>query len=167
MSLLYVTTSRNASDASRQLAEWLEILLGAISENRGRRSLDEVVWRAKMHGRTRIVFVADRGGHAGELAFYDAQKGWLPTLVRLDSVELTEPSGRAYRKPVRMSGRNAAVFRDLFAFEPVEEEHTDFIELRADAAKLTFWHSQLQIGPTLTYRLEELRGAPPEEAATE
>jgi rRNA maturation protein Rpf1 len=86
MSSLYITTSRKPSALARKLIKILAIILHAKRENRGKRSLDEVVARAENFGRRRVAVIFERNGNPYSLNFYE--DGWLEPEVRMKSFKI-------------------------------------------------------------------------------
>ena len=57
MTSLYISTARKPTHGTRILAKALSRLLKAEYENRGKRSLSDIVQRAENLGRNRIAFI--------------------------------------------------------------------------------------------------------------
>jgi len=94
--MLYVTTSRKPSQQTRSLARWLARFLSGECENRGKRSLAEIVERAGNAGMKRLLFVYEFHGNPSELSFYE--EGWLSPVLKIKSVEMPE------KQSVRLKG---------------------------------------------------------------
>lgn len=93
MSSLYVTTCRHPTPGTRRLVKWLAALLGAKTENRGKRSFDELLSRAEAFGCKRLLFVYESHGNPSELRFYEGE--WLG-VVPIKSVGMPTEKPRQY-----------------------------------------------------------------------
>lgn len=93
---LFVSTSRKPRQETRKLAKWLARFLGE-TENRGKRSVDEVVARAENKGFKRLVFVYERGGRPCELVFFENK--WLEPSLRVKGARYPEKGGGTTRIP--------------------------------------------------------------------
>ncbi len=74
MSNLLVTTSLTASNETKQKARQVARKLKGIFTLRGRKSLEDVVKRARKLGAERIAFVQEKNGVADKISFYE--DGW-------------------------------------------------------------------------------------------
>jgi hypothetical protein len=139
VSNLYVTTSRKPSVQTRKLARWLERLLGAACENRGKRSVEEVVARAAERGLSRVLFVHEARGNPSELVFRDEARGWLEPSIAISGVVMPERSKRVRvpkevkAKPLDAAGEKIAA---LFGLEDAIEEEEKEEEKEGEALAL-------------------------------
>ncbi len=78
--MLYVTTSRKPSVATRKLARAIATLAGGECENRGKRSVQEAVERAQARGFKRLALVYENHGNPSEVLFLE-KENWLGRIV--------------------------------------------------------------------------------------
>lgn len=83
---IYLTTCRKPTQGTRKLAKFFERFFGWAYENRGKRSLEELVAKAEENGLSRLAFVYESHGNPSEIAFYE--DGWLQPRVLIMSFEL-------------------------------------------------------------------------------
>jgi rRNA maturation protein Rpf1 len=101
---LFVSTSRKPSAQTRKLARWLARLLGAGTENRGKRSVEEVMRRAAARGFSRVLFIHEAKGNPSELVFRDENEGWLEPSIAVSGVVMP-PEGKRARIPKSVSAK--------------------------------------------------------------
>lgn len=82
--MIYITTSRKPSQLTRRIARYLGRVFGTY-ENRGKRSMAEIVARANTAGYTRIMFMYEKKGNPSELSFYEDE--WLEPLIKIRGVK--------------------------------------------------------------------------------
>ena len=131
---IYVTTSRKPSQGTRSLARWLARFLGGECENRGKRSLAEIVERAEAAGFKRLLFVYESHGNPSELSFYE--EGWLSPVLKIKSVELPEKKpGRITPGEVRIVAEDemGKKMAPLFSVEDSVEKNAVEMHLSRDA----------------------------------
>jgi U3 small nucleolar ribonucleoprotein protein IMP4 len=95
---LFITTARKPSQQTRKLARWLETLFDAEYENRGKRSVDEVMQRAASAGYSRVLFIHESHGNPNELVFRDGNEGWLEPSIAIAGASIPE-RGKRRRLP--------------------------------------------------------------------
>jgi hypothetical protein len=78
--VLYVTTSRKPSPATRRLARALATFFGGEVENRGKRSIPETVERASAKGYSRVALVYESHGNPCEIALLEPEN-WLGRIL--------------------------------------------------------------------------------------
>jgi len=71
---MYITTSRNVSRSTKVFAYNLANFLNSVYENRGKKSIDDVMARAESLGFNRIIIVSEQKGNPRKLAFLDSEK---------------------------------------------------------------------------------------------
>jgi len=150
MSQLFVTTSRKPSVLTRKLAKALAGLLGAETENRGKRSFGEVVERAETQGRTRIIAIYEKKGNPESLNFFE--NDWLSPVVVIQSVIF--PPQEAMRLPqvgvVTTKDEEGKKLEKLFA---LGEGHAGLqldptgVEMELSGKKIAFYLDGKQVGP--------------------
>ncbi|MGB9577076.1 MAG: hypothetical protein ACP5O3_01430 [Candidatus Micrarchaeia archaeon] len=146
MSSIYVTTSRKPSQLTRRLARWLELLLAAEYENRGKKSFDEVRERARTLGLKKILFVYERNGNPDRIAVWDAD--WREPEIRLRSV-VFPPKSR-----VEVPRETKVVAEDEFGEKvakllDLREPEGEFVEARVSSKKICFSFNGEEIGPKI------------------
>jgi rRNA maturation protein Rpf1 len=93
---LYITTSRKPSVLTRRLVHWLVALLGAKSENRGKRSIAEIVERADALGISRVLLIGEDHGNPRKFAFLEGNE-WRPSLI-LSGIIAPEDKPRLFKQ---------------------------------------------------------------------
>ncbi len=158
--MIYVTTSRKPSQATRRLAKWLALLFGGESENRGKRGVGEVVERASRKGFLRVLFIYEAKGNPSKLVFFDEEKGWLePEIIivgaNIPVVKGARLPGRARMVAVDKGGK---VVEELLGSKAIEEGE-DFVEVKASAREIFFEYGGKRVGPVLKTRVGRGMGA--------
>ncbi len=127
---LFITTARKPSQQTRKLARWLETLLHAECENRGKRSVEEVMRRAATAGFSRVLFIHESHGNPSELVFRDENEGWLEPSIQLSGASIPERGKRrrlpkeVKAKPLDSAGEKIA---GLFGLETLPGEEEELI----------------------------------------
>ncbi len=140
---------------ARKLCRWLELLLGAECENRGKRSLQECVDRAEAKGFKRVLLVYEAFGNPRKLVFLEREK-WLGKIV-LSGVKL--PEGKQSRVPegvrggVALDGKGRDVLA-LFGLAPGK----GVVELVAGGGEVSFKVGGVPRGPVLVVAGVEVLG---------
>lgn len=145
--MLYVSTSRKPSLPTRRLSRWLEIFFGGECENRGKRSVEEIVARAEAKGYKRILLVFESHGNPSELVFLE-KENWLGKIV-LRSVAF--PKEKSLRIPQSASRGGAALdvagekMLSLFGLK----QKSPRVLLRASSSQISFSLDGIACGPLL------------------
>ena len=113
-----VTTSKAARGPAVRLGMRLASLLpGAVFERRGKKSVEDVIGRARLQGKKRAVFVHERAGSVSALEFARVRASnweWLGSPRKVAGVAYGR--GRVGRAVccVSFAGAKAAPYADLF-----------------------------------------------------
>jgi hypothetical protein len=147
---LFISTSRKPSASTRQLAKWLELLLGAKYENRGKQSVEEVWNRAKALGCRRVLFIYERKGNPSEMIFFH-DGVWLKPELEINGV-VFPPEGTPHVRPggVRFVSLNAEGERiqKLFDIKMPQHWRVDFC---AGTKEMFFRQDGNKVGPLIKY----------------
>ena len=73
---MYITTSRKPSDSTRVIARNISSFLNSTYENRGKKSVEDVVSRARLLGFRRVMVISESKGNPNKLSFISVDKGW-------------------------------------------------------------------------------------------
>ena len=91
----------------------------AVCENRGEKSVEDIVDRARLLGKTRVVFIHGKGGKASGMHFARVRAAsweWLEPAVKLDSVRFAAVPP-APPDCVVLKGARSGMWRELLAVE--------------------------------------------------
>ena len=138
---LFITTSRKPSAQTRKLARWFARLLGGECENRGKRSVDEVMQRAAAQGFSRVLFIHDKNGNPAELVFRDEAEGWLEPSIGVSGTVIPEKgSGPRVRATdeVKAKTLDSAGEKIAALFGLSESSNEDALVLIAGAKEIFF-----------------------------
>ncbi len=149
---LFVTTSRKPSAQARKLSRWLATLLRAGTENRGKRSVEEVVSRAAAQGFSRVLFVHESHGNPSELVFRDEKEGWLEPSIALSGTVVPERCKRVrLPKEVKAKALDSAgdkIMR-LFGLEKAGDSEFEVLTMVASSREIFFEAGGERVGPAL------------------
>ncbi|NUN11743.1 hypothetical protein HUU53_03800 [Candidatus Micrarchaeota archaeon] len=141
----FVSSSRKPSVPTRQLCKWLERLFGGEYENRGKRSVEDVVQRAEEKGFTKVLFVYESHGNPSELVFLDEGE-WVEP-IRIKSVVFHESNARVKKVGSAESSNDAKKLMALFG-EFDSSGSKAFFSLE----KIYFEQDGKKIGPELVLK---------------
>ncbi|VVB73358.1 putative Brix domain-containing ribosomal biogenesis protein [uncultured archaeon] len=142
---MYITTSRKPSDSTRVLARNISSFLNSTYENRGKKSIEDVVSRARLLGFRRVLIISESKGNPNKLSFISIAKGWdwmsPEILFSVATSQLKEKIGRIGKDAfVHAKNKDLA---DLFgAPEPATDDtvtvsiQNDSIAFKYEAKKL-------------------------------
>ena len=132
---MYITTSRKPSDPTRKLARLVANFIGTY-ENRGKKSIDEVVTRADELGDNRIMMLTERQGNPNSISFISIGKewDWIGPEIMISFDPSSIPRIGKLGKDVKYSGDKK--YSGLFDFhEPYTD---DMVELSMDDRQISF-----------------------------
>lgn len=132
---LFVSTSRKPGQETRKLAKWLARFLGE-TENRGKRSVEEVVARAENKGFKRLVFVYEKGGRPCELAFFE--DGWLEPGLGVRGVKYPERGKARMPEDLVVVADDEAGEKMKELFGGFDEPEGEPVEMHLSKKKLYF-----------------------------
>ncbi|PIT85361.1 hypothetical protein COU36_03680 [Candidatus Micrarchaeota archaeon CG10_big_fil_rev_8_21_14_0_10_59_7] len=133
---IYVTTSRKPAQGTRSLARWLARFLGGECENRGKRSLAEIVERAETAGFRRLLFVYESHGNPSELSFYE--EGWLSPVLKIKSVELPAKQSVRLKGEIRVVAEDEMGRRMAPLFSVEDSVETSAVEMHLSREAVVF-----------------------------
>ncbi|MEM3400135.1 MAG: hypothetical protein QXP42_04870 [Candidatus Micrarchaeia archaeon] len=142
---MYITTSKNPSPLSVKFAKRLALLLFSVYENRGKKAIEKVVARAKLHGMRRALFVYEKNKMPHSLVFMQLNGEW-----KWLKPEIAVKEFKFYRLPkyfgdgIVLSKKTAPKFRKLFDFSPIDSD--DVSELAITKTKIYFLYRKKKIG---------------------
>jgi len=118
---MYITTSRKPSQKTRRLAKFLSKVFLSIYENRGKKSISEVVARADSLGEKRVMIVKEHHGNPSVLSFISIgpraeEWGWLDPEIRITVEEIPDPP-EIDAEGVMLEGKDKEKYQHLFGFE--------------------------------------------------
>jgi len=117
MGILF-TTSKGPGAGARNLCRCLaEMIPGAICENRGEKSVEDVVGRARLFGKGRICLIHGKAGKPSEMHFARVRAnswGWLEPVFTIKSAKLCKPICQE-PESITLKGAAAEEWRSLLA----------------------------------------------------
>ncbi|MCD6522311.1 MAG: hypothetical protein J7K68_01060 [Candidatus Diapherotrites archaeon] len=145
-----ITTSRNPSRRTRTLTKDLCIRIpNSKQENRGKKSIDDLVDIARKHGLERIVIVTERKGNPGKITAIKVTEWdweWHPNVIILSGVKLIREFKQAFRERIdALSVHDSIGVSDIFG---LEDEESDMV-LTADETRITFTFMGREVGPLM------------------
>ncbi|MCX6777785.1 MAG: hypothetical protein NT157_02775 [Candidatus Micrarchaeota archaeon] len=144
--MLYATTSRKPSVYTKRLCRLLcSLLPGSVYENRGKKSVDEVVARTRSLGCPRIlIFSEEHGNPRGIRAIKtNGEWAWDTREIIIGSLILGEKT-KTPRGSICVSGPNSKLFSEIFQIGDSGEDgpDSDSILLHAGPKKISFEYSK-------------------------
>ncbi len=100
MASIYITTSRKPSVLTLRLAKALALILNARKENRGKKSLDEIVAKSENFGLARVLLIYESHGNPSSLNFYEDK--WLEPEVKVNHYKLAYENGEKLPKTLKV-----------------------------------------------------------------
>jgi hypothetical protein len=143
--LMYITTSRKPSDSTRVLARNLSSFLNSTYENRGKKSVEEVVSRARQLGFRRVMVISESKGNPNKLSFISIDKGWgwmSPELLfSVSTAQLKERVGRLGKEvSVHSTSKDLA---DLFDLPEPATDDTITLSIQNDSITFKYGPKKL------------------------
>lgn len=137
---VFVSTCRKPRQQTRSIAKLLALLLDSKYENRGKRSVEEVVSRAAHAGFTRVAFLHEKHGALSSIEFYDREKGWLPEVIAVRKAETFEVKSRIPKELVfEAEGAGGRKMAEVLQLEQSEVGGLDnCVAASLSSAKLVF-----------------------------
>ena len=115
MTSIYISTARKPTQNTRILAKALSRLLKAEYENRGKRSMSDIVQRAENLGCRRLAFIYERHGSPTRIAFYE--DGWLPEEIRIKHFEVLKGKRMEGALHIEAADKGGEKMQELLAIE--------------------------------------------------
>jgi hypothetical protein len=146
----YVSTSRKPSVRTRKLARWLPILLGGKSENRGKRSVRELVSRAEKNGLPKLLLVYEDHGNPSQLWLLD-EEDWRACVNISVKKDKSVPKGkRVNSRMLTGSGKVGRKIAELLSSdEPEEEPAGRLLEINCTDSGICFSLDGKRVGPSI------------------
>lgn len=131
---MYITTSRKPSELTRRVAKNIAHLIG-LYENRGKKSVKEVVSRADDLGYSRIMVISEAKGGPSSLTFISNENEWewLDPEVLIKVHGEVPVIGRTSRKPVYIGPEK---YSHLFDFQDPGTD--DVVEVEMSDKQIIF-----------------------------
>jgi hypothetical protein len=135
---MYITTSRKPSDATRKLARLLSNFLG-IYENRGKKSIADIVTRADELGYSRVVMLSERRGNPDSLSFIKVAEewSWMDPEIMI-SVKQPTPEMSRIKKQAKYIGDEK--YSDLFDLQ--EPDTDDIATVKMDDKRISLSYNK-------------------------
>jgi rRNA maturation protein Rpf1 len=146
---MYITTSRKPSDTTRRLARTIANFIG-IYENRGKKTIEDVVTRADELGENRVMIISQSGGNPNSLSFIsvDGEWGWLePEIIFSVKLPLTKIRRLGNQKEYQGDKK----YSNLFDFH--EPDTDDVVSVKMNDKIISFVYKKLN----LELKIKELR----------
>lgn len=142
---MYITTSRKPAAATRVLAGNLASLLNGDYENRGKKSIDEVVERARFLGYRRVMMIGETKGNPNRLSFIRIGRSWEwlnpEVMFSMPTSQLKERI-RPLGKDVELISSNKEVGP---LFEIPEPTTDNITKLSISADRITFFYDRKRL----------------------
>ena len=136
---VYITTSKNSSQKTKTLCEALSsVLPSSTHERRGNKSIEQIFMRAKLLGKSRVMFVYEKAEIPSKICLMKVKAHSWEWIGR----ELSVSNYQIHKIPSELpaelmfTGERSGEFEKLFDFEAPEGD--EFIELNCEREKLSF-----------------------------
>ena len=149
---MYITTSRKPSDQTRKFARLFANFIG-VYENRGKKSIDEAVARARELGEHRIIILSESKGNPNAINFISINNewAWMEPEITFSSESSKLPDTKGIRKQVKYDGDK--IYSNLFDFQ--EPDTDDVVVVGMNDKHLSFSYGKLKFSVNIT-RLRKL-----------
>ncbi|MFH1200428.1 MAG: hypothetical protein V1708_05145 [Candidatus Micrarchaeota archaeon] len=119
----FISTCRKPRQLTRSVARLLSLFAGSGYENRGKRSVSEVMARAGEKGFSRVAFLHESHGALSSIEFYEEKAGWLPQILEIRGAKISESRHRVPKEIiVRHSDAVGEKIAGLFQIEGSQVE---------------------------------------------
>ena len=160
---MYITTSRKPSNSTKILASNISAFMNSKYEPRGKKSIEEVVDRARELGFGRVMVVSEQKGNPNKLAFIDAGKdsGWMfPFIIVSAPTEYIAKRIKQARKEAELSADKGCE-RMARLFDISSPQTDDVSRIHISKSKIEFSYKDarlsLNVKDLLESRAEEER----------
>jgi len=166
---MYITTSRKPSDSTRVIARNISSFLNSTYENRGKKSVEDVVSRARLLGFRRVMVISESKGNPNKLSFISISKSWdwmsPEMLFSVATPQLKEKVGRL-GKEVSVHAKDKDI-ADLFDIPDPVTDDTVTLSIQKDSITFRYGSKKLalNIKGFLTTNLDEEEEQEEEEQA--
>ncbi|MFH1200223.1 MAG: hypothetical protein V1708_04090 [Candidatus Micrarchaeota archaeon] len=154
----FISTCRKPRQLTRSIARLLSLFVGSGYENRGKRSVAEVMSRAGGKGFSRVAFLHERHGALSSIEFYEEKAGWLPEILEVKAAKVAESRHRVPKEMlVRASDAVGEKIAGLFAVEgsKVEGIEPDECALELFSSEKIDFFSRGELRLSLSVRLRQ------------
>lgn len=141
---MYITTSRKPSDATRVLARNISSFLNGTYENRGKKSIEDIVSRARSLGFRRIIVINETKGNPNKLAFIKIDDNWdwmTPEIIFSITTQQLERIGRIGKEVVLHS--EDSELANLFEIPKPTTDDTISLSITHDAILFSYGKKKL------------------------
>jgi len=136
---VYITTSKNPSPKTRTFGEALSRLVPiSVNERRGSKSIEQIFKRAKLLGKSRILFIYEKNGIPSKLCFMKVMAHswqWIGEEISIMQFRLHKIPKELPSELITKGDREKE-FGELF--DSCKPEGDEFVELTCDRHKLSF-----------------------------
>lgn len=141
---LYISTSRKPSVLAKRLCKTLAGLVpNSISENRGKKSTEEVMERARQLGQQRVLLVYEDHGNPKRLVFADANEwSWISPELQIGKIEVNETMKKGNAHGISIHGEKAETIEGLMG---IENDPDAECVLNADKNEISFSYSGVEL----------------------
>ncbi len=140
---VFISTCRKPRPRTRKVAKLLAVLLDSKYENRGKRSVGDVVARAGAAGFSRVAFLHESHGALSSIEFCEEGKGWLEEIILVRQVEVPEAKSRVPKElvfeAVDGAGRRMADLLMLGQSEVGRLDERDCVTVNLSSRKIVFF----------------------------
>ncbi len=153
---MYITTSRKPSNSTKILASNISSFLNSKYEPRGKKSIEEVIDRARKLGFRRIMVVSEQKGNPNKLAFIDAGKNsrWIfPFIIVSVPTEYITKRIRQVRKEVELSADKGCE-RIARLFDIPSSQTDDVSKIHISKSKIEFSYKEARLSFNIKDLLE-------------
>jgi len=139
---IYITTSKKSSPKTQILCKALSYLLpNSINERRGKKSIEQIFIRAKLLGKSRVMFIYEKDGIPSRICLMKVKAHsweWVGEELLISEFHLHRMPSELPGE-LTVSGGRGEEFGRLLDVEKPEDE--DSIEMKCGRKKLSFSYS--------------------------
>ncbi len=153
---VFISTCRKPRQKTRSVAKLLALLLHSDYENRGKRSVGEVVERSSAAGFKRVAFLHERHGALASIEFYEEGRGWLEEIILVRQAEIPEAGSRVPKELLfeaeDADGKAMAELLQLEQSEVADVAESDCVVARLSSKEFVFFSKgerRLELGAGL------------------
>jgi hypothetical protein len=132
---MYLTTSRKPSLTTKRLCRVLARLLPrGTYENRGKKSIEDVVSRAKKLGKSRVLLIYEHKGNPDKMTFMEIGKewNWLSPEIRIEKLGKL-PILNSRTNHIKLDGEMEEKLENLFNLEEPKDDGETILGLGIDS----------------------------------
>lgn len=142
---LYLTTSKAAGDSAISLCSSLALLIpGAVFERRGSKSIESVVERARILGKTRVLVSSEKELHFMRVTATSWE--WMEPVLKIEKAEFAELL-EGLPAELMLEGENAKIWKKFLGETgESDEEEEEFVVLKCLKDSVSFNYEKKKIG---------------------